>query len=505
MTKKSATGVLELVIEFLDVFGVLCQKVQLYGRQHPRTEGSWSQFTKLLLQLRTFLPPPRDLLVIAYQDKRFYFENVTLLTQSPYQAHLIRECLHRNGMGGFVISLSLGEKALQTVLDHITAVSAKKSGQESVELPEGFRWVTVAEIHDLQSTIGKTLGGGNPSPLNSKDFPLDEELYREARGVLAGFLEQSVSGDGDLDPVVDVVRRLVEASLERHQEILPFVTIPYYREFTIYHSVNVCLMCSAAAARIVQSKELLVRIALAALLHDLGEAFVSKEILYKGERLTAEEAKLNSAHPLKGAEVLLQTRGIHSVVIAAAFGHHVKEAGVGYPDLRTDYQPGPITELVEVADIFEALTAFRPYKRPISAPQAFAYLYSEPHLKARRRCVDLLAAAIGFHPCGSRVYTQDGQTAIVCGHEDSDPFRPIVRLVQLKPGEGFRLGEEQVAGCGDLPWCRPSKSTQTVITALNMETDLDFLGTTTLLSALREEFVNASQEPAAKASSGAGT
>ena len=287
---------------------------------------------------------------------------------------------------------------------------------------------------------------------NWKTSPSTYPLYIDAFNALNEFYTHcSVDHGGSLAEISVIAERLVQAVVERPQEILPRVTVPYYADFTLYHSVNVCVWTVSAARFVIDDLDLLTQVAVAALVHDLGQALLPDELLYKGGPLTRDEARQIVEHPVRGAEMLFDDRGVRPVVVAAVFGHHTKETA-GYPQVLSTYPAGPVTQLLEVVDVFEALTAHRPHKKAITAPQAFARLFADPSIQPIKSKVDLLSQTIGFHPVGSRVRTKDGKLAVVCGHQERDPSRPLVRLVETVPDGDCIVIEQREAVCGDLPW-----------------------------------------------------
>ena len=121
----------------------------------------------------------------------------------------------------------------------------------------------------------------------------------------------------------------------------------------------------------------------AAPLHDIGKIGIPDQILMKPSRLTASEAGEMRTHPQKGYEILKDSASTYVRMGALiALGHHEKVDGSGYPlGLVGDHIPLP-ARIVAVADVFDALTSVRPYKKAWSADDAFAYLqaHSGTHL-----------------------------------------------------------------------------------------------------------------------------
>lgn len=106
-------------------------------------------------------------------------------------------------------------------------------------------------------------------------------------------------------------------------------------------------------------------------MHDIGKVGIPDEILLKPGKLTAEEFEIIKTHPLVGYEVL---KGSSSSVLRAgaeiALSHHEKFDGSGYPNGLEGEAIPLYGRIVAVADVFDALTSARPYKKAFDVEAA---------------------------------------------------------------------------------------------------------------------------------------
>src|SRR5438552_6611815 len=127
-------------------------------------------------------------------------------------------------------------------------------------------------------------------------------------------------------------------------------------------------------------------IELAAPLHDIGKIGIPDQILLKPDKLDAAEGEVMRRHPLIGHEILKGSASKYVRMGALiALGHHEKYDGSGYPNgLVGDHIP-LCARIVTVADVYDALTSVRPYKKAWTSEQAFDYVSSQAgrHLDAR--------------------------------------------------------------------------------------------------------------------------
>jgi HD-GYP domain-containing protein (c-di-GMP phosphodiesterase class II) len=132
----------------------------------------------------------------------------------------------------------------------------------------------------------------------------------------------------------------------------------------------------------------------AALLHDIGKLGVSNLILDKPGTLTDVEWAAMKRHPMWTEQILRRVSGFDELASVAA-AHHEKLDGSGYHrGLRGDVL-GQSARILALADIFEAMTAERPYRAAMPAEQALALMLDDVGTKL---CPDAFAALSGALP-----------------------------------------------------------------------------------------------------------
>jgi putative nucleotidyltransferase with HDIG domain len=110
-----------------------------------------------------------------------------------------------------------------------------------------------------------------------------------------------------------------------------------------------------------------------ALLHDVGKIGVPVAVLDKPDRLTTDEVALLRTHVEKGARILEPIEAFADL-LPILWQHHERLDGSGYPRGLEGSQIDPAACIVAVADVFEALTAERPYRGAQDPDATLAYL-----------------------------------------------------------------------------------------------------------------------------------
>jgi putative nucleotidyltransferase with HDIG domain len=376
-------------------------------------------------------------------------EGRTLLAASLQAGRLLRLCLERR-IAALEFAPTLGLTELQRFLvllnDPKMVDAFTPANLTDAMAAHGVRGVTVQ------------LGPAQP-PAPAADGRSDGlEQYQAMTDLLQASHVAAARGE-ELE--VERAATFVELAMERmEQEPSQLLGLAAYDEidsFTVGHSVRVALLALQVARTCGATPQQLVRVGTAGLLHDIGKSRIPQQILFKKGELTPEEWQEMSKHPRLGGEILLEQRQLDPSVIGAAFCHHMGPNGSGYPRPMLPFEPSGLSKLIRVCDVFEALTAVRPYKRALAPLHAYAVMHRMQDA-FDPRWLRHFVRTIGLFPPGTRVFLDDGSEAIVIAH-GADTKAPIVRLVAPLAGAPAELAVgvpvdgvvrriDSVFGCG---------------------------------------------------------
>lgn len=124
------------------------------------------------------------------------------------------------------------------------------------------------------------------------------------------------------------------------------------------------------------SEELRVALRRGGLIHDIGKLAVPDYILLKPGPLTAEERKIMEQHTIVGERICAPLRSFRQVLPIIRH-HHEKQDGSGYPDGLKGEQVPLTARILQVTDIYDALTTDRPYRKALAQEKAFAIMREE--------------------------------------------------------------------------------------------------------------------------------
>jgi putative two-component system response regulator len=118
-------------------------------------------------------------------------------------------------------------------------------------------------------------------------------------------------------------------------------------------------------------------------LHDIGKIAMPDSVLLKKGRLTDEEFEIIKTHPLHGAKMLraalveLDNDSLIQEAYEIAYCHHEKWDGTGYPRGLKGTEIPIGARISAIADVFDALTSVRPYKKAFTSRESFEILYKD--------------------------------------------------------------------------------------------------------------------------------
>jgi putative two-component system response regulator len=119
-----------------------------------------------------------------------------------------------------------------------------------------------------------------------------------------------------------------------------------------------------------------IELRLACWLHDIGKVALPESILLKPGPLNAEETRIMREHPVTGEQICAPLKSLRPILPVIRH-HHEKMDGSGYPDgLRGDSIPLK-ARILQVADIYDALTTDRPYREALPHNEALSILFAE--------------------------------------------------------------------------------------------------------------------------------
>jgi putative nucleotidyltransferase with HDIG domain len=195
-----------------------------------------------------------------------------------------------------------------------------------------------------------------------------------AHAVMVKIFERLPAGEPlALEDVVEAERKILKAI--KHSSLREWLTaIGCHHIDTYRHCLYVTGFAVAFAQHLGMREDDQRRLTRAALLHDVGKAFMPREVLDKQGKLTVEEIGTLRLHPRLGHDALEAQGDFPPEMLDVVLHHHEFLDGSGYPDGLHSEQISDIVRVTTIVDVYAALVEKRAYRLAFSRDRAFAIM-----------------------------------------------------------------------------------------------------------------------------------
>ncbi len=329
--------------------------IKLYTKDHPQVQRYLEKAYKAISETLLIFP---DLTFILIGND-IVVNNTPIKDKGPHLSQLHR-LLKKNGIDRLSFTKGLTQSELRDFIGDITSSDLK-----SIQSRKSIRLGKIRLTSPLKKWSTRQQGFTRPQIRNDdqkeildrlKQIPVEniQEIYDSIK-------RQKSTNITGINAVVESFIQCFSYGLKPLEMLGSLKSADQY---TFTHVVNVCLLTMAQAEAIgIKGKELY-NVGIAAVLHDVGKLFVPDDILNKPGALTKEERSIIEKHSLSGAQYILKLPNVPQLAILGALEHHIRFDGSGYPFINSHYRPHIISQMIAVADIYDAMRSRRPYQPP---------------------------------------------------------------------------------------------------------------------------------------------
>ena len=347
--------------DFLISLGQALSAAALYGDRHPAFRSAADGAFRSLLALLEAFPAPR----YSFLESEVIFANRRLRELREWHWS---QTLADAGAQRIEVAQGIDreefDRLLASLVELLDPTSSPAEGSARIDLPHArVGTLAVGERERLRKLEDEAEEPAAGPELEEETQAIDHLLDQaENRGLIS----------------LAVARAVVQSlsiALQYGRPLLELL-IPVRRndEYTTVHSLNVSVLSMSLAEAVGVPREDVKDIGEAALLHDVGKAYTPAEVLQKPGKLTPEEWEIIKRHPEDGARIILRSGGQTEFAAVVAYEHHLTWQGGGYPKLRYPRRPHPVSQLVQICDVFDALRTERPFRGPWPVEKIFRYL-----------------------------------------------------------------------------------------------------------------------------------
>ncbi|HEX2456543.1 MAG TPA: HD domain-containing phosphohydrolase [Vicinamibacterales bacterium] len=353
-----------------------------------------------------------------------HLDGIAFRQESDTQSQIVRE-LTDLGIDSIHIVPGVTRQELQAVAEFLWQLKEAPTGEpmQAQLARRQIHHVSLARIVPLDTRWKAVQWPDAPTG------PMDP-AYAETLALTERTFDDVSSGKGvNLVTVRDIVQLLIRKVAGSSAALGQILAVKLYENLTYCHSVNVATLSLLIARQLGFDESATAAVGEAALLHDIGKTRIPIELLRKPGALDRLERKLMESHTTFGAEILVEVEGLRPLTPTVALEHHRAVQGGGYPDLGEHAVPHLLSQLVAVADIYEAMTGARSYQDPAMPEQACLILARLAGTKLNTALVKAFVNAISFFPLGSVVRTDRNEMGVVVGTNIGEPLHPTIALI----------------------------------------------------------------------------
>ncbi|PSL44438.1 HD-GYP domain-containing protein (c-di-GMP phosphodiesterase class II) [Salsuginibacillus halophilus] len=272
------------------------------------------------------------------------------------------------------------------------------------------------------------------SPLNPQTRVEAMQTIKEQFQVAAEVPNKNPMFNRDVSPAWNqafgnVVEKVME-DLQNSEEALSLLSDAFaYDSYIFTHSLNVTMYTLRLAMAHGYNRQELRAIGMGAILHDIGKMQLKPEVLHKTGKLDDHEFEHIKKHPEMGFLMLKDQPNISLLTAHCAYQHHERLNGSGYPRGIAEEAIHPYAKILAVADVFDAVTSNRVYRKAMLPHEGMEILYAGVGELFDDRLVDTFSRIIALYPNGMMVTLTDGREAVVVSQNGEMTSRPNVRVL----------------------------------------------------------------------------
>lgn len=243
-------------------------------------------------------------------------------------------------------------------------------------------------------------------------------------------LDAKESGRLVIEPqaLYNTVGELTDQLLENASLVFNLVDLRTQDDYTFAHSVNVCVLAIMTGITMGYSRDQLSELGIGAILHDLGKIKIPDNVLNKPGPLTDAEFVIMKTHTTHGYELIKNTGKFDEIYAFMAIQHHEHFDGSGYPLGLKNKQIKEYSQIVAIADKFDAITADRVYRKSFPPVEAYAMCQAAAGYFVKDSVVRAFIYNIAAYPANTVVELSNGMIGVSMDTPKGNSLYPMIKV-----------------------------------------------------------------------------
>lgn len=204
--------------------------------------------------------------------------------------------------------------------------------------------------------------------------------------------------------------------------------------YLFHHAVNVAALAGVLGIAKGYDRNQMLDLGVGALLFDVGMTVFPEKLWQQSAELTDEQRGRLQKHTEEGYHLLRGQFDVSVVTAHCALQHHERYDGTGYPRGLKGGEIHEFAQIIAIADVYDALTSPRPYRKRYSANEAIEFLYANGNRWFNYELVKLFCKYVAVYPLSTSVRLNTGQSGVVAKIDSAMPHRPVIRILQEADG-----------------------------------------------------------------------
>gem|GEM_PF-433225 len=228
----------------------------------------------------------------------------------------------------------------------------------------------------------------------------------------------------------EVVHSLLETVLSQHDVLAGLIHMRRFEANLYAHVINGCIFALMLGVMQDLDETVLACLGVGALLHDVGQVRLPRNLVRHPSLYTAQEQRLMQTHPHLGATLLSQELHMPEDACRIVAEHHERLDGSGYPQGLGGTALSPLSQIVAIADVYETMLGTRQGRPPLLPAQAIKELYQQGRAQQLDlSLVERMVRCLGIYPVGSLIELNTGERGIVIAINPGNALQPVVHIL----------------------------------------------------------------------------
>lgn len=256
------------------------------------------------------------------------------------------------------------------------------------------------------------------------------EAYRSVKRLYTAIRSKKGSYHEEMQACLNSVDKITEDVIAEKINLFDLFDIKMMNEYIYQHPVNVAIISLILGKSLELSSLELYRLAVGAILLDVGNNFIPQEILHKEGTYTDEDIKIMQTHTEQGYHFAKDEFYLPMKSYLAILQHHERYDGTGYPNKKVGKDISSYGRIVAIADVYDALSSHKPYREALTPANAFKTVIQGAGSQFDPDYIRIFANRVSPYPVGFTLQFPDHRSGIVIKNYEGRPFNPSVRIIE---------------------------------------------------------------------------